>query len=256
MREFTWFLSQLVAMRFYCVLLLLVWCYTTMAAICPTDWQRYGESCYLLITESMSWADAKTSCLKSNAALAVPNSNTEQTFIWSAFLKIFNGEPTDNLWIGCYFNSVAGGWQHCPLRDVPDTFEHWRQEKPDSIGNRVCVTMDKRDNGRWNNEKCSYIHFAICELQVDITPHSFCLQTGPDGRIKSQCLVGHVMKELRADGVVSCGKACRSEPRCRSFNLLMKQGPGKMVCQLNNATRHEETDLDIMEKGNCYYFDP
>ena len=78
---------------------------------------------------------------------------------------------------------------------------------------------------------------------------------GHDGRIKSQCLVGHVMKELRADGVVSCGKACRSEPRCRSFNLLMEKGSGKMVCQLNNATRHEAADGNMKARDKCYFFD-
>ena len=73
------------------VLFLLLGFSTTSAAICPTDWQQYGESCYLLITQRMNWIEANEICINSNAALAVPNSKTEQTFIWSMFLDFFNG---------------------------------------------------------------------------------------------------------------------------------------------------------------------
>ncbi|XP_071805053.1 snaclec alboaggregin-B subunit beta-like [Asterias amurensis] len=239
------------------ILLLLLGCYTAMTAICPTDWQRYGESCYLLLTQRMNWAEANDTCVNSKAALAVPNSKTEQTFIGSMFLEFLNGSGSATcLWIGCYFNLEAGGWQNCPMRDVPNTYENWREGNPENDEPATdCVAMNRKQNGQWADKRCSNNYLAVCELQVDITPNSFCLQTGLGGRIKSQCLVGHVMKELRADGVVSCGKACRSEPRCRSFNLLMKQGPGKMVCQLNNATRHEATSVDMIVKDNCYYFD-
>ncbi|XP_071805936.1 lectin BRA-3-like [Asterias amurensis] len=240
------------------VLLLLVGCYEALAAICPTDsdWQRYGESCYF-ITQRMNWAEANETCIKSNAALAVPNSKTEQTFIWSMFLDFFTGsQPTRHLWIGCYFNQEAGGWQKCPLRNASNTYENWKEGNPENDEPATdCAVMNWKYNGQWGDRPCSNTMFAICELQVDITLHSFCIKTGPGGRIKSQCLVGHVMKELRADGVVSCGKVCRSEPRCRSFNLLMKQGPGKMVCQLNNATRYEATSVDMIENDNCYFFD-
>ncbi|XP_071796983.1 snaclec bothroinsularin subunit beta-like [Asterias amurensis] len=237
------------------VVLLLVGCYATLAAICPTDWQRYGESCYLLITQRMNWTEANDTCVESNAALAVPNSQIEQTFIWSMFKEFFNGsQPTRQLWIGCYFDQETDEWQHCPLRDVHNTYENWKRSQPDNNTATGCVIMRRDRNGKWADTKCSKNHFAVCELQVDTTPRSFCLETGPDGRIKSQCLVGHVMKEVRAVGVVSCGWACRSEPRCRSFNLLMEQGPGKMVCQLNNATLHEAAkDMELQDQ--CYSFD-
>ena len=86
-----------------------------------------------------------------------------------------------------------------------------------------------------------------------VTP-IFCLQTGNDGRFTSQCLFNHVTKEQAGNGIVSCGKACRSDPRCRSFNLLEQEG-GKMVCQLNNATRHEAAEGEMKEEENCYFFD-
>ncbi|XP_033642468.1 asialoglycoprotein receptor 2-like [Asterias rubens] len=240
------------------ILLLLFGCYTAMTAICPTDWQRYGESCYLLMIQRMNWTEANDTCVNSNAALAVPNSKTEHTFIWSMFLEFINGsESAKHLWIGCYFNQEARGWQNCPMRNESNTYENWKRNNPEHDEPATdCVAMNWKHNGQWVDNQCAWKYFSVCELQVDTTPHSFCLQTGTDGRIKSQCLVGHVMKELRADGVVSCGNACRSEPRCRSFNLLMKQGPGDMVCQLNNATRHEATVVNMMKNENRFYFDP
>ena len=205
----------------------------------------------------MNWTEANDTCINSDAALAVPNSKTEQTFVWSMFLEFFNGsQPTESLWIGCYFNQEAGEWQNCPLRNASNTYENWKEANPENhLPATDCGAMKKSNGGLWTDRRCNRVDFAICELQVDITPHVFCLQTGPNGRIKSHCLVGHVMKELRADGVVLCGKACRSEPRCRSFNLLMKQGQGKMVCQLNNATRHEVTDVVVLEEDYCFFFD-
>ncbi len=239
------------------VLLLLSGCYTTLAAICPTDWQRYGESCYLLITRPsfMNWHEAKETCFNLNAFLTVPNSQMKQTFIWNMFSGFFNGTPHRHLWIGCNDIQEEGNWQPCPLRSEPSEYQNWEDGRPDVNVSTNCAAVAKNAKGKWIDIDCGRKRYVICELSLHATIPVFCLQSGPDGRIKSQCLVGHVMKELRADGEESCGKACRSEPRCRPFNLLMKQGPGKMICQLNNATRHEATDVDMMERDNCYFFD-
>ena len=236
------------------VLLFLVGCYTTLSAICPTDWQRYGESCYFLVTQPMNWYDANDTCFKSHATLAVPNSQTEQTFIWEMFLEFFNATtPTYSLWIGCNIIEEEGNWQHCPLRES-NAYENWNDGEPDDNDQTDCVAMKKFIQGKWAEKICTKIQYAVCELPVFTTTPVFCLQTGFNGCFESQCMLSHAMKELRAEGVMSCGKACRSEPRCRSFNLLEK-GRGEMVCQLNNATRHEVADGDMEAKDNCYFFD-
>ncbi|XP_071797130.1 snaclec EMS16 subunit alpha-like [Asterias amurensis] len=243
-------------MNFIGVLLLLVGCYsTTMAAICPTDWQRYGEACYFIIKKTLTWYVARDTCIKSHADLAVPKSQMEQTYIWNTYADLHNGQPTIGIWIGCNDDQEEGAWHPCGLRGQADPYENWEDDYPTSSDDN-CVVISKF-HGRWRNKPCSKMKSAACERPLDARRHTpfFCLQTGPDGRVESQCLVGHVMKELLADGVVSCGKACRSEPRCRSFNLLMEEGPGKMVCQLNNASLQEAADADIVDKENCYLSD-
>ena len=226
-----------------------------MAAICPTDWQRYGESCYLLITRPMNWQDANDTC-RPHGALTVPNSEAEQAFIWDIFTSYFGVEPPLDLWFGCSDIEEEGVWTPCSLREEDHAYNKWKYDQPSNKSEQNCAAMKKGFGGRWADRKCSLELCAMCEVLIKSTTIPvFSLQTGPDGRVESKCLVGHVMKELRADGVVSCGKACRSEPRCRSFNLLMEKGSGKMVCQLNNVTRHEAADGNMKARYKCYFFD-
>ena len=125
--------------------------------------------------------------------------------------------------------------------------------QPNDIINADCAALNLVYR-TWNAQYCTNLRFAACERPVNTATPVFCTQTGDDGRLTTQCPFRHVMKELPGTGVISCGKACRSEPRCRSFNLL-EQGGGKMVCQLNNATRHEAAEGDMKEKENCYFYD-
>ncbi|XP_071805117.1 snaclec 1-like [Asterias amurensis] len=236
--------------------LFLVGCYATLAAICPTDWQRYGESCYLLITQKLDWQDARDICIELHADLAFPNSDAEQKFIWEMYGGFYPEFPS-GLWIVCNDMAETGNWQPCPLSGT-NGYQNWANGHPEETA-RHCVAMSIADGAmsQWMNKPCKGLKtkYATCEYHINTTTQVFSLQTGLGGRVESQCLVGHVMKEVRADGVVSCGKACRSEPRCRSFNLLMEHGSGKMVCQLNNATRHEAADENMNARDKCYFFD-
>ena len=144
---------------------------------------------------------------------------------------------------------VSGG------RESPRcTEDKMKDGETDNNEGQDCAMMSRGNDGKWKDRDCSKTYNAVCQ-QPTVTSSTpvYCLHTGSDGRISSQCLFGHVMKELPAHGVVSCGKACRLEPRCRSFNLL-EQGRGKMACQLNNVTS-EEAPEDLIVMGNCYFFD-
>ena len=224
-----------------------------LAQICPPDWHRYGESCYFVITQTMDWYEANRTCAISQANLAIPNSQFEHDFIWQLFRQEVG--HSYSLWIGCNDIEEEGKWQHCPLNGEPNAYENWKTGEPnDSPSPSDCAALWEGAGGLWDDQKCDWNgNYALCELPVINTP-VFCLQTGNDGRITSQCLFNHVMKEQAGNGIVSCGKACRSDLRCRSFNLLEQEG-GKMVCQLNNATRHEAAEGEMKEEENCYFFD-
>ncbi|XP_038044167.1 uncharacterized protein LOC119718819 [Patiria miniata] len=220
------------------------------ASICPPNWQQYDESCYLLITQPMDWHQANRTCVQSRAKLAVPNSQDEQKFLWDFFLIDHN--PEDNLWIGCNDIEVVGTWKYCPLRNEPNAYQNWHDAEPNDNGGQDCVYMSY-GNGKWDDDGCSKLKYAACERPIQKETTLFCLETNPAGRIASACLVDHIVKQLPVTGVLACGKACRSDPRCGSFNLL-EIDPGKMQCQLNNATRQEAGELFMKEIQNCYFF--
>ena len=226
------------------------WCGPTLAEICPPDWHRYGESCYVVITRRINWHAANRTCVELQANLAVPNSQSENSFIWDLlFQQTYGQTPLYGAWIGLNDIKEEGNWHN----QKTDVYENWGTGQPNAIINADCAALNLVYR-TWSAQYCTNLRFASCERPVNTATPVFCIQTGDDGRLTTQCLFRHVMKELPGTGVISCGKACRSEPRCRSFNLL-EQGGGKMVCQLNNATRHEVAEGDMKEKENCYFYD-
>ena len=222
------------------------------AEICPPDWHRYGESCYFIKTDiKMDWYQANRTCEDLGATLAVPTSRSEQDFIWEISKK--SNPDEKSLWFGCY--KEAGEWRNCPQKgNSMRAFENWDDNEPQPGSD--CGLLWAAFDGKWGSYDCtSRTKYAICELHAVEKGDTqvFSLDTGKDGRLSTRCMVRHVMEELPGKSIVSCGKACRSHPRCRSFNL--KQGGRRRDCELNGATRNEaETrgDMEVME--NCYFF--
>ena len=231
---------------------------TSLATICPPGWYRYGESCYYIITSPLNWANAKIACADLQGRLAVPRSEMEQSFIWNMYVDISHGTPPEHLWFGCNDREEEGNWQQCPLAGESAGYQNWGDRQPNDYGGQDCAAMMKKRGGKWGDVDClNTNYYAVCQQPtVTSSTHAYCLHTGSDGRISSRCLVGHVVKELPADGVVSCGKACRLEPRCRSFNLLDQGGRDeKITCQLNNGTSDAANEGELIEIENCYLFD-
>ncbi|XP_071784915.1 echinoidin-like [Asterias amurensis] len=189
--------------------ILVVWVFSghILAEICPPDWHRYGESCYLFLNDKMDWYEANRTCTeKSRATLAYPTSQSEQDYIWDLFLK---KTPDVSLWLGCNDLEVEGNWQHCPLKgDGSGAYENWQDGEPNGFSDGDdCGMMKLSINGEWDDDLCTYEVFAVCKLPVCSV------------RLTPKCLLRHAMEELQKS-VVSCGEACRSHPRCHSFNLL------------------------------------
>ncbi|XP_033630285.1 CD209 antigen-like protein E [Asterias rubens] len=127
-------------------LVLGVYCGRLLAEICPPDWHRYGESCYFIIKDKMDWYQANRTCAESRANLAIPNSQSEQDYIWELFLKEPDLTTNDHLWIGCNDILEEGNWQYCPLNgDDTKAYENWADEEPnDYNGGEDCGVQDKR----------------------------------------------------------------------------------------------------------------
>ena len=109
-------------------LVLVVNCGRLLAKICPLYWHRNGESCYFIIKDKMDWYKARSTCVESRANLLIPNSKSEQDYIWELVLKEFDQIPDASLWIGC---NEEGNWQHCPLKGEPNAYENWADGQPE-----------------------------------------------------------------------------------------------------------------------------
>ncbi|XP_038066577.1 perlucin-like [Patiria miniata] len=227
------------------------------AEACQPGQQRFGGSCYQLLTERMTWNQGDAACSEMGAALAVPDSLEEHQFIW----EMFTGNVTTkgNLWIGCNDSAEEGKWMRSGDEGGECNYFSWAPEQPsDGEGQpfaQDCIDLWRRLSGFMDDVKCGNSLFVICESPVPFAvPTMSCLQRYADARSSSHCLNGHVMEDFSAEGVIACGSACRDKPRCRSFNLR-RGGPGEMICQLNNITRNEADVKNIRLDSGCKYFE-
>ncbi|XP_038068731.1 perlucin-like [Patiria miniata] len=225
-------------------------CACFYAEACQPVQETFGGSCYQLLTETMTWDQGDAACSEMGAALAVPDSLEEHQFIWEMFTGIVT---VGNLWIGCNDREEEGKWMQSGEGGECNFF-NWAPGEPRGVYSD-CIQLWRLPNGLMDDKGCSYPRSVICESPVPLAvPTMSCLQRYADVRSSSHCLTGHVIKEFSAKGVISCGSACRDEPRCRSFNLR-RGGPGEMICQLNNITRNEADVKNIRLDNGCKYFE-
>ncbi|XP_038069455.1 C-type lectin-like [Patiria miniata] len=231
------------------VFIVCVWFY---AEACQPGQERFGGSCYQLLTERTTWDQGDAACSEMGAALAVPDSLEEHQFIW----EMFTGNVSaGHLWIGCNDREEEGKWMKSSGGGECNFFK-WASGEPNGGDSHIdCMQLWRNGNGLMDDTDCAYQIFVICESPVTLAvPTMSCLQRYADARSSSHCLTGHVIKEFSAKGVIACGSACRDEPRCRSFNLR-RGGPGELICQLNNVTRNEADVKNIRLDNGCKYFE-
>ncbi|XP_033643056.1 asialoglycoprotein receptor 1-like [Asterias rubens] len=224
-----------------------------MRALCPPGWVTWQDSCYILLPEKMNWTNAFSVCDRPGSAMAIPESQKEQDFIWLEMKTqaIQNGlieEDENCLWIGCKKDLMNPGQLSCPGKKVDSNYTNWRKNTYRHEG-QDCIIMQSNHKGKWGDGTCKHTVFAACEMRVP--PPMYCLTADVDGRFTPQCLLNHDIKNLTTKGVIGCGQACWAEPRCHSFNLWQQ---GKK-CQLNDASRLEADVTDFKNMKGCSFFE-
>ncbi|XP_038066546.1 macrophage mannose receptor 1-like [Patiria miniata] len=223
-------------------------CACFYAEACQPGQERFGGSCYQLLTEEMTWDQGDAACSEMGAALAVPDSLEEHQFIW----EMFTGNVSaGNLWVGCNDREEEGKWMQSSGGGECNFFK-WAPGEP--RGNSDCMHLWRKKKGLMDNHYCSSPMSVICEIPPLAVPTMSCLQRYADARSSSHCLTSHVIKEFSAKGVIACGSACRDDPRCRSFNLR-RGSPGELICQLNNIARNEADVKNIRLDNGCKHFE-
>ena len=213
---------------------------------CPTGWVKWRQSCYSLLPEKMNWMQAGEACKRLGSNLIVLDSKEENDFIFEWAV-----EGNGGLWIGCTDAAQEGVWL---CEGQLAKFTNWRKHSPRNSTDLNCARVTIYSLGVWSDNKvCQQHKLAVCEMPAPTTPVYHTLLC-PDGRVSQYCPLSHVIDNLAVEGVIACGWACTSDPRCRSFNVWQSSKTEKK-CQLNDVTFLEDDYTDSNDTMGCVYFE-
>ena len=74
--------------------------------LCPSGWESWGDSCYKLLEERMTWKNGTLKCQEVGGAMVVPSSSEENNYTLS--------KTIDHMWINCNDFKIDGQWD-CTL---------------------------------------------------------------------------------------------------------------------------------------------
>ena len=104
----------------------------------------------------MTWDGARIWCeqMGQNSHLVKIETKEENNYL----MKEFGGH---NSWIGANDLENEGKFQW--VDQSPVVFSGWAEGEPNGGGNENCVHLYKLKNDAWNDWKCYYRSFFICE---------------------------------------------------------------------------------------------
>ncbi|XP_038063205.1 hepatic lectin-like [Patiria miniata] len=141
-------------------------------------WQ-FGNSCYQLLTQTMTFDEALQACSAMGAGLVVPDSHSENQFIWEKFAS--NLTTDGKVWIGCTDKHTEGRWMYAGDAGKECTFYCWAPGEPNILElEEHCAQMWHFHAGKWVDFTCSAFATVICEYysSLEVT----CRQADADGR--------------------------------------------------------------------------
>ncbi|XP_071807502.1 CD209 antigen-like protein C [Asterias amurensis] len=119
---------------------------------CPLDWITWRSQCYKIISDLLTWREAKEQCIKMDALLVVPLSKDETKFLLTLFRK-------PKFWINCNDIETEGQWV-CQEDGAMVQYREWRQNEPDNFGVENCAVAYYEG---WNDLSCTNKCPAICK---------------------------------------------------------------------------------------------
>ena len=205
---------------------------------CQPGQERFGDSCYQLLTGTMTWDEGNRTCTDMGGSMAVPDSLDEHDFIWNMFTA---SGRSGNLWVGCsldeegrYVNAENG--HEC-------NYFRWAPGQPSANG-EDCQHLWAGSGGLLDDTFC-YLEVSImCEF-VGL-PSISCLREYTGCQMAVHCLTSHSIQDLPAKVPFIMRSVFQGQPRSRSF-ILRHENQGELICHLS------QTDND-QEHKSCFYF--
>jgi len=127
---------------------------------CGPGWSYdfYGQKCYRLVNEMLTFEDAEVGCQKIGSHLASIHSPQEMNYINAL---VAQNVGWMNFWIGGNDIDQTKGWQWTD--GSPFYFWNWNDGEPNNAGGReFCIEMSGDMLGRWNDINCDREFRFIC----------------------------------------------------------------------------------------------
>ena len=136
---------------------------------CPDDYEYIYGKCYQIVKERKTWHEARDVCKNRGGKLAEPESPCVSDLL-HYFLQVtaaIDGGSEHLAFIGVNDESTEGSFVFDSNQyEVP--YKYWRIHQPNNFGgNEDCGVLSARfRKGYWNDSKCTYPYWFICEKSM------------------------------------------------------------------------------------------
>ena len=153
---------------------------------CQLGQARFGDSCYQLLTWTMTWEEGNQTCSDMGGSMAVPDSADEHQFIWNMFAKVVSDR---NVWIGCNDMKEEGVYLQPGEGGHLCGYVDWAPEEPLEVNKHSedCLEIWPSYGGSINDAPCSAGRYVICEDPAMLSVLT-CLKEFADGRFTAKCV--------------------------------------------------------------------
>ncbi|XP_038071804.1 uncharacterized protein LOC119740533 [Patiria miniata] len=217
---------------------------------CPSGWILNAQSCWMAIPDKKIMTDAQAGCKRMDSNSAVPNSKTENDFVFGLFKETWPNAGI-GLWLGCTA-ALPNNTLTCieSLTGSERFYTFVASDRP----NRRCLMMDKVEGSRWSLVNCGISRRTICERPATRltakTLQCSAISLNHAGHTGSYCLLDHTFSVTQVKSPMQCCIACFKDLNCHSFNLSGN------TCQLNNVTISQVDQGKYLKRDeNCGYFE-
>ncbi|XP_062599743.1 low affinity immunoglobulin epsilon Fc receptor-like [Saccostrea cucullata] len=132
---------------------------------CPSNWEKFGSSCYKIIALAKSWDIASIKCLQYGAKLVEIETREENYFLKQ---KITNYDKLRLYWIGGTDEIIEGRFVWASTgRSL--TFTDWNKGEPNNDKSQedyIEISTHPDRTGMWNDSICSHEFYFICEKKL------------------------------------------------------------------------------------------
>ena len=209
---------------------------------CQPGQKHFGNSCYKLLTEAMTWDEGNQACSDMGGILAVPDSSDEHWFIWNMHTTSGRG---GSVWTGCNDKKEEGRWMQAG-NGLECSYLEWAPNEPYISRVTNCVQMWHSMGGLFDDAAYYWSVNVICEFPA--MPNITCKREYTGSHFTVDCLTSHFIKDLPAKIPLIKDLVSQGQPQWRSLNLRHEHR-GEKICHLNQVT-----EADEKVDQSCFYF--